>query len=700
MNAMSMRARILLANGVLIFVITALLVLVAINALVTNNQKFNQNAQELLFDNAAQRISVQGNQLAKQISQEFEASYQQLSGLARNTVIVNDNTGQVGYYSNIRKIVQSLLSGGLLNNPQATGIYSIWLPNAVDEDEVFEEDPEYGSNAQGRFSSYWHKGVDGEPVNRIVEEPQLAASPQDWYQCSIEQGRPCVLEPFWQTSDQARIWTSRVTTPLLYQGEVRGMYGMDLALTALQARAGVYNQDLFEGKGRLSIVSAQQQLVASTDSALTPGQAIPNIPQKVAAQFADAKQALILDAEAGHYWGIVPVVLVEQTAPWFIVYDLPQSALLADAILLQQTLETSLQQTLWLQLVIAAIALGVALAVIYYLARSTIRPVERITRALQRVAEGDGDLSQRLPEQGGREVSRLAQAFNRFQGQLASMIQQISELATALEAQAQHSRSSSDATQAAITQQQDELTHITSAMRELLSSTNSVAENVGHAASEAQQAESLAATCRSTFAEADNQVQQLNSTVNDVAGVMSALQQQSQKIAGIVDVISGIAEQTNLLALNAAIESARAGEHGRGFAVVADEVRQLAQRTSQSTEEIRQVIDSLLKESNQAAQYTRQSHDNAAASIQAAQQADDALQHINHAIIEMSAMNQQIASTAEEQASVSHQVADSIGQLESVSQSVLADSVNGTQASSEMEALAQRLKAHVGQFKF
>jgi methyl-accepting chemotaxis protein len=173
-------------------------------------------------------------------------------------------------------------------------------------------------------------------------------------------------------------------------------------------------------------------------------------------------------------------------------------------------------------------------------------------------------------------------------------------------------------------------------------SANLAAEAANHSNQIAQQGQQ---TVSSTV----HNIEQLAVHLQQASATIAKLEQDSNQVGAVLEVIKGIAEQTNLLALNAAIEAARAGEQGRGFAVVADEVRTLASRTQKSTEQIQRTIEQLQSAAREAVQKMKLSSEQADLSVQSANQAGHALKEITGSIAQICAMNQEIASATDEQ---------------------------------------------------
>ncbi|WP_127477581.1 HAMP domain-containing methyl-accepting chemotaxis protein [Sulfurivermis fontis] len=348
-----------------------------------------------------------------------------------------------------------------------------------------------------------------------------------------------------------------------------------------------------------------------------------------------------------------------------------------------------------LTLIVVAIGLSTLLA------WATIGGIGRAVAELERASGqmAEGDLTTRANYKAQDELGRVATAFNRMGERFHSMVQQLSGATGQLAAAAEETSAITEQTSSGIRQQQSETEQVATAMNEMTATVQEVAHSAASAAEAAHKADDEALAGKQVVTRTIDVIDSLASEVEKAAGVIHQLEQDSEQIGTVLDVIRGIAEQTNLLALNAAIEAARAGEQGRGFAVVADEVRTLASRTQQSTAEIQGMIEKLQTGAANAVKVMEASRAQAQAGVEQVAQAGASLDSITRAVGTINDLNAQIASAAEEQSSVAEEINRNIVNISQVAEQTSQGAQQTAAASEELARLAEQLQGLVGQFR-
>ncbi len=351
--------------------------------------------------------------------------------------------------------------------------------------------------------------------------------------------------------------------------------------------------------------------------------------------------------------------------------------------------------------VITSFIIGVAFVLLALLVLNKIitRRLLDTVEAMQDIAEGDGDLSKRLDEDGKDEIAQLAHAFNTFAGKMSMLLTEVNSATTQLASAAEQMSAVTEQTNSGISQQQIETDMVATAINQMVATVQEVARNAQNAASSAHEADARASEGRNVVDRTVNSINSLASEVDNVANSVNQLETDSEDIGTVLDVIRGIAEQTNLLALNAAIEAARAGEQGRGFAVVADEVRTLASRTQDSTNEIMEIIERVQGGARSVAEAMEAGRTQAHESVKQAAQAGDALKAIAASVASINDMNTQIASASEEQSAVAEEVNRNVVNISQICQQSRQGSEQTSKSAGELAQLASQLQIMLGQFK-
>ncbi|MBI41922.1 MAG: ATP-binding protein [Oceanospirillales bacterium] len=347
----------------------------------------------------------------------------------------------------------------------------------------------------------------------------------------------------------------------------------------------------------------------------------------------------------------------------------------------------------------AAVVIVVSLLIGAFVGRTVSQPLNRVSELMKDIADGDGDLRQRLPEDGTDELAELGRRFNHFVVKIQDTMREVGKTSEQLASAAEELSSVANETRQSVEEQGSETDQIASAINEMAATIQQIAGNASDAERAASDADRMAREGGATIVAAQGAVNQLSSEMLETARSIDALAEKSDEIQGVLDVIHAVTEQTNLLALNAAIEAARAGEHGRGFSVVADEVRQLAKRSAESADQIREMIDGFVAESRAAVKRMNNSRKSSDATVERINHATDALRTIENSVTQIHDQVTQIATAAEQQSQVAEEINQNVVRIVDAAQRSGTGVTQTNEASHELARLGENLRELVGQFK-
>ncbi|MFA0013900.1 methyl-accepting chemotaxis protein [Vibrio lentus] len=505
---------------------------------------------------------------------------------------------------------------------------------------------------------------------------------RDWYKKPMATGQTVVTEPYVDVATNDLVVT--IASPFSTNG-YSGVIGADLNLTTLIKdvvnieQPGVY-AFLVDGEGNI---------VAHRDRNLTL-KSISNISSNLSAHKIQslardpAFEELMIDGAES----LLSAKKVPHTDWYFtVVIDKTKSFASYRSLLRQSA-------------IFGLIQLAVIAFVAMFIIKKALAPLTTLSSAMEALSKGDGDLTQRITVNSKDEIGTLAHHVNAFIAKLQEIVRDIADSSHQLNQQSEVSTNVARQTNEGLSVQLHEISQIATAVHEMSATAEEVASNAQMTADSAIGSTENCEQGKQVIIRNQDSITNLAQQVENASGIIQEVEKNALDINAILATISDIAEQTNLLALNAAIEAARAGEQGRGFAVVADEVRVLSQRTHSSTDEIREMIETLQKNSVSAVESMQRSQDLAQSSVDDANNATTALEEIATSIQQISDMASQISNAASEQRTVTGEVSKNIQLVNDVSDNMSTEADNSRHLSEELRGIAQQLNTQVQLFKY
>jgi methyl-accepting chemotaxis protein len=356
------------------------------------------------------------------------------------------------------------------------------------------------------------------------------------------------------------------------------------------------------------------------------------------------------------------------------------------------------KQTLTLLAVTSIVAFVILLGGLL-LIRRIAGPINEITKQMQDIASGNGDLTGRINIKREDELGQLAIQFNTFVERIQQIVIQGTISAAQVNSTTQQLVTSAASAEKRVKDQQQSINKIAVSIADMSSSLQVVTEHINGVSDATQSANESAINGMAELDLSTSHLQVITSEVELCAEIIEQLSKDSKSIGTVLNVIEQISEQTNLLALNAAIEAARAGDAGRGFAVVADEVRELAKKAQQSTVDIKSMIEDLRSRAANAKEQMTNNQQTIDKTVQQTRLAEGAFRKVATKISDISAMSKQVAKTTEEQSTMSTVVHNNIATIKAQTEETTAEIQSSVEHCRSLMYQADELNKVVGQFK-
>jgi methyl-accepting chemotaxis protein len=501
-----------------------------------------------------------------------------------------------------------------------------------------------------------------------------------WYKGAESSSTSTLTEPYIDAATGQLIIS--IATASKKAGQSVGVVGGDLSLQSLVDTLAARD---FDGMGYVFLVSADGKILVHPDKALVMKslkEAYPQDTPRISSDFSevtvDGKTRIVTFAPIK---GLPSV-------NWYIGLSVDKD----QAFAMLSEFRTS-------AVIATVIAVAIIIALLGMLIRLLIQPLHVMTRAMEDIADGEGDLTKRLTIVNNDEFGILGTAFNRFVERIHGSIREVSSATGQVNEVALRVVAASNSSMYNSDQQASRTSSVAAAINQLGAAAQEIARNAAQASNQASDARGLAEDGQQVVDRSIKAMNQLSSMLSASSSNIESLNSKTVNIGQILEVITSISQQTNLLALNAAIEAARAGEAGRGFAVVADEVRNLAHRTQESAQQVQTMIEELQVGARESVSTMSDSQRHSQDSVEIANLAGERLNSVTQRIGEIDGMNQSVATATEEQTAVVESINVDITEINTLNQEGVENLQATLRACSDLEQQASRLKQLVGSFR-
>lgn len=590
--------------------------------------------------------------------------------------------------SELRNAIQAQLKEPIVvSRAMATNSYLLdWARNGepeIDKDAMlkFLQSNKQAANASVAF---WVSDISGNYFNQdgLLRVMDRNNSRDSWFYGFLQDQREYELSL--DTDASTNIPTVFVNYKVKLDNQVVAIAGIGQSLTAMR---DIITQYQLGKEGQVYLVNKEGQIQVHKTQTNDSSLASITGEKDINSNLLDDKGFKVSEFSRDGETIIIAALPVPGTG-WFVIAEQPR-----------KELYEALYRTTTVTATMGLILLAVFLYFTYFICGRVASPIRRITVSLEEIASQGGDLTRKMREDREDELGRLAIAFNQFVDSLRVIISGVRDSASQVTQLSSDVESNCAKTVEHSNQQQEKTDLVASASHEMGMTIDEIAANASKAAAVSADAKDAAADGGNIAITAVDTIKQLSHEIEHASDVVLQLADNVNEIGSVLEVIRGISEQTNLLALNAAIEAARAGEQGRGFAVVADEVRTLAKRTSESTDEIQQMIEKLQQGASRAVDGMKAGNQASSSGLEAVENVRQCLNNIVERIENISDMNFQIASATEEQSTVTEDINNNVHMIADGGRESAKLSEENSAVAATMSRNASQLQRLVSQFK-
>ncbi|MEK3883634.1 methyl-accepting chemotaxis protein [Paenibacillus sp. PL2-23] len=594
-----------------------------------------------------------------------------------------------------REQVIAIMEHKLNRSSDLFGIYTLWEPNAFDSNDEANVNKAQYDDASGRFVPYLFR-KDGQ-IQMEASLDYEASGAGDYYWLPKESKKVTYIDPYVYEAGGVKTNIMSVTQPILSrEGEFLGIVGIDLTLEQMEQDAAQYKPM----GGYVSLLTGSGTYVAN-----------PNDPESIMQHYGDNPQkeelwqkviagesleGFTLNSKGNRVLRVFePISMPGSDQVWYTQASIPESTIMGDYYKARSA-------------AIITSVVGIALLIgilMFMIQRLVTKPLRVLSGKLQLMAQGD--LTQQMLVRSGDEIGVMSGYFNDMTAKLREMFKLVSDLSMAVGATSEQLSASAEQNSSAAHTVAVSVGRIAEGAMTQNEQASESARSMNEMKLGAGRIAEFSSSVSSTADDVTNQTkagsERLEATVSEMGEVVRSvevtedsikrLEERSEQIVRMIDMISNISTQTNLLALNAAIEASRVGEHGRGFAVVAAEIRKLADQTKQAAEEVTSLVEAVRKDTSIASTTMAAGGEKVRSGMHSIHESQRVFELI---LSDMSTVNvqiQEVSASAQQMSASTDQVTDNVSQLADLASMAAADSQSVAAASEEQLASMEEIAA-------
>ncbi|MGF1899949.1 methyl-accepting chemotaxis protein [Aliivibrio sifiae] len=688
----SIKTRIAISAGLAIFITLSTAMFFTTVSYDGVNKEITKHVSDQLVENIDYKLLSIANQQSAELNGQFSPVISNLKQLQSLLELSNQ------HQSNASLLIEQFIASLKIQNKSVFAGYMVWeKENFIKDDSELTQKAVNKNGILSPFfspidSSFEALGMDSFNNTALNNNGERI---DEWHLAPFESGKSFVMEPYYYNVRGNQELITTISLPLRHNNEIVGSVGFDWSIKSFQKISKKAAQEIGIPQAVVSISSWNGTLLSFSQDGELVGTKVKNeFAQNWSEIQQDATTKKTFLKDIGPYKTAISTINTG-SKPWIVIVSIPSETLQKE-ITDFNSLSTQLSDdALSNGLLSGLISSIIGIVIIFILAKQIGASLTNLTSRFENIAQGDGDLTQRIEVTSKDEIGQLAFWFNTFIEKVQNTLHNAKDTAELVSQSSMNTMAETEKSQVKLQNQVNEVTQLATAINEMSATAQEVASSALQAATAASQIQVSSEEGQKIMNNAAASVEELAQFINEAQEQVVNLAASSNDIQKILTEIGGIAEQTNLLALNAAIEAARAGEQGRGFAVVADEVRNLASRTQSSTQEINNMLVILQQNTQSIVTVMDNSQKQALSTKEETVIAQDNLKEISSAILVANDMNNQIASAAEEQSSVSEEINRNVTSINEAANDVLADmhtSLKDTEAlTQESHSLTQKL---------